>query len=238
MLKIRLLLPFYLISFLQQAAAYPIQMADKQTENFQTVDAYFQQIRSSKERLTEFFAAFPKGGDLHHHFMGSPPPAILLQEGISRSLCLNKEYSFIHCASGEISALNVSQSYPMEQAFNRAMTTIFDPDIPLFTRHADFFSAFAKTIELYDRLPVSFISNIRQRAVRESLYYIESTTYWSERDGPSQLFSLLESLPPLLPLTTASMTTFMNQLTQLSAFQQQVETAAQTFQQGPCGAGN
>lgn len=230
MLKIRLLLFFFLVSFLQQAAAFPVQNIYKHPENLQTVDEYFQQIRYSKELLTDFFTAFPKGGDLHNHFMGSSPPSILLQEGISRSLCLDKGYTFITCSPGQISAYNVSENTLLEQAFKQAMTTN-EFAIPELNRHADFFSVFGKILMLYGGLPISFMNNLRQRAAQESLYYIETTTYWNELKGPQQLFSLLDQLPPLLPLTTTSMTAFMNQLTTLPAFKEQVNTAFESFQQ-------
>lgn len=35
------------------------------------MDAYFEQIRHDQARLTAFFSAMPKGGDLHNHFSGS-----------------------------------------------------------------------------------------------------------------------------------------------------------------------
>lgn len=230
MLKTRLPLFFFLLFFLQQVTAYPVIFSNILSESVvNNVQQHFQQIRHSKKQLTEFFTNFPKGGDLHNHFMGSTPPSILLQEGVARDLCVHNN-TFIPCSPGQISALNVSENALLEQAFKRAMT-VTELEIPELDRHAKFFSIFAKMMALYDGLPVLFMNNFRQRAAEESLFYIETTTYWNELKGPNQLFAMLEGLPPLLPLTSASMTEFMQQLTSLTAFKDQISKASKTFQQ-------
>ena len=230
MLNTRLLLSF-LTFFLQQATAYPVLTPNIDLDNTLATKQYFEQIRyisESKTELTNFFKAFPKGGELHHHFMGASPPSVLLDEAIDRSLCLKKDYTFAVCTPGAISAENATRTYQQQLAFREALTTT-DLTAPVLTRHEAFFGIFGKILEVYDRLPVSLMNDIRQRAAQESLYYIESMTYWSERDGPTQLFELLDDLPPLLPLTTSSMAQFMDKLTSKEAFQEQVNTAAYTF---------
>ena len=41
------------------------------TSKAQSVDAYFEKIRTNEAALTAFFSQMPKGGDLHHHYSGS-----------------------------------------------------------------------------------------------------------------------------------------------------------------------
>ena len=219
-----MVLVLYLPLLSASSLSEPIYSLDQ----YKTISEYFAQVRTSKELLIDFFRRFPKGADLHHHFMGSPSPAALLEEGESKGLCLDRDYSFVPCTHSTLPTANITRDYQKELEFLRAMT-VTDLSLPLLQRIDTFFNTFPKTSALYDGIPLRFLNDLRTRAAQDAVQYIETMTYWSERDGPWELFSLLDQLPTLEPVTEQSMGAFRDKLTQLSGFQNQLNQADKTF---------
>ena len=57
----------------------------------QTVDPYFEKIRSNEAELTAFLSQMPKGGDLHHHYTGSVYAETYIAYVVSHNYWINKK---------------------------------------------------------------------------------------------------------------------------------------------------
>lgn len=208
--------------------AFPAQTPEP--DNLQLARNYLERIRSEnkKDELEIFFRAFPKGADLHHHFMGASGPDLLAVEAAKRPLYLDKDYNFVLHASGAKNVSQIINNYQTLLAFREAFT-VTGGNNSVFERHGHFFQIFGKMSPLYDRLPVLFLNDIRSRAADEQVQYIESTTFWDQLNGPQQLFALLKQLPSLSPVNQDSMTRFHNAVINLPDFINLANRILQTF---------
>jgi hypothetical protein len=57
----------------------------------QSPNAYFEKIRNNEALSTAFFSQMPKGGDLHHHFLGSIYAEPMVTRAIAENFYLNLE---------------------------------------------------------------------------------------------------------------------------------------------------
>ena len=55
----------------------------------QTVNDYFEKIRTNNANLTAFFSQMPKGGDLHHHYSGSVYAETYIKYAVDNGFFLN-----------------------------------------------------------------------------------------------------------------------------------------------------
>ncbi|MEO1573724.1 MAG: hypothetical protein AAFU65_02065 [Pseudomonadota bacterium] len=137
--------------------------------------ARFEQLRTDPERLDAFMRAFPKGGDIHHHLIGTPTPDLFMNVGAERGFCLapaTLEATAGPCADGAVPfgelAAHPDLSDRLRDAWSlRALSPGAD-DVP-----AHFFGVFPQIWTLSDDRGL-LLAHLKRQASRENLVYLET----------------------------------------------------------------
>lgn len=162
MSSFKLLLSFFLLSFLLPAAA--------------DVNQYFDHIKQGPDQLYSFLKEMPKGGELHYHLDGGLFAEKMLQFAAAGNYCLQKETFNIKkpgqpCRDG-IPAKQVPHSPELYQQALRAWS-MKDFVSSQESGHDHFFNTFPKFMPLASDKQAEFLAEILQRAAKENELYLE-----------------------------------------------------------------
>lgn len=223
-LPLSILVAFPLMSSITTAAPLP-----PENQGYEDARTYFNQIRTDENKLVGFFHRFPKGAELHHHFMGASQAEEIAQEGIQQGLCMDKNsYAFTSCGNNTLNISQVINNLQTDLAY-RQTQTVNNMKLSVLVRHQLFFDSFGKRAPVYNGLPSRLLSKLRTSAAEENTQYLETMTSWNEYQGLVMISSLLSGLPPLLPLTTESMEQFRQALLNNRGFQAILATASKEY---------
>lgn len=145
------------------------------------VSEYFATIRNDENRLRQFFAEMPKGGDLHNHLTGAVYAEnyfkFAAEDGLWVDMATGKLYQPKDSTKGK-DMLRLSPDMPNQH--NTRMALIdkwsirnFNPG--KFPLGADeyFFGAFGLFNTVAGRHTVELMQELRKRAARENVQYLE-----------------------------------------------------------------
>jgi adenosine deaminase len=151
------------------------------------VAARFESVRNDPERLDEFLAEMPLGGDLHHHVGGAATPEMMIRFSAESNLCLPRDPAAIWaatpppCDASErpiAEALNdESLHLEIERRWSMLDYASYDPAIVRTEANAHFFSIFGK-IRLTTRDLGRLLAAVRSDAASEGTLYLETSTGW------------------------------------------------------------
>ncbi|WP_422473596.1 hypothetical protein [Endozoicomonas sp. ALB032] len=190
------------------------------TRGHQRTSDYLDSIRDNRPLLETFMNQLPKGGNLHHRFMGAIEPKEVIDIAIERGFCM---YNNQYMAPCDCCAQSVKDYVSNEENHAALIKQLMLPDghDPDEVRNY-----FLMVKALFDGIDARFISYVRKKAAVDGLSYIESTVYFDEANGPDKLFSLITHLPTPNPDSTQSLEDFRARLSSQSDFQTQLKTAA------------
>ena len=201
----------------------------RSSQGYENAKAYFNKIRTDESQLVEFFKSFPKGAELHHHFMGAPQAEEIALEGMQQGLCMDKNsYGFTPCGNNTVNISSVINNLQSDLDY-RQTQTVNDLDMPVLIRHKVFFDSFGKRAPIYNGLPYRLLSKLRIHAAEDNVQYLETMTSWNEYQGLNMISNLLDGLPGLQPLTTQSMERFRQALLNKSDFQTLLLVASKEY---------
>jgi adenosine deaminase len=145
------------------------------------VSAYFEQIRQDENRLRQFFAEMPKGGDLHNHMTGSVYAETYFDLATQDSLWVDMADGHLYMPKDSAKGKEMVRLTPnMPNLHNIRMMLIdkwsirnFDPG--KFSLGADeyFFGTFGLFNAVAGRHNVELMRELRKRADREKVQYLE-----------------------------------------------------------------
>lgn len=154
----------------------------------QNVNIYFEKIRNNEAALTAFFSQMPKGGDLHHHYSGSLYAEPMLERAIAENFYLDTE------------TMKVAKEKPATGKWEQFSTLKNRGELELYKQkimqkwsvkdynHVDypsdklFFESFSKFGALADGNFEKGLLEIKNRAIKENVSYIETqfTRVWCD----------------------------------------------------------
>lgn len=154
-----------------------------QRENEAVINAYLQSIQENRAKLTAFFSAMPKGGDLHHHFSGSVYGETFLEilEGedfwvnrntlqVTPTLPPNKDQAWARVST--LKALGLYESMKNDLLMFWSVKDYYtDPEDP---SHEHFFESFPKFSAVSELALDRGLTELKNRAVTENVQYIET----------------------------------------------------------------
>ncbi len=172
----------------------------------QNVDQYFEKIRNNEASLIAFFSQMPKGGDLHHHYSGAIYAESLLKRAIAENLYLNTETMMVEKekpANGPwkqfstLQSLGELEKYKLKIMQNWSIKDYNHVDYP---SDKLFFESFDKFWSAADGHFAEGLLELKNRAVKENLSYIET-----------------QLSPVIFEMKSADLNRYNAQLRQLSA---------------------
>lgn len=146
----------------------------------QNASAYLEKNRNNEAALTAFFTQMPKGGDLHHHFVGSIYAEPLLEKIIKEDYFLNTETmavsrNKINSGNWErFSELERKGTLSMYQQLIMQKWSIKDYNGVEYPSDKLFFEAFDKFIPATTDYYKEGLIELKQRAIKENVSYIET----------------------------------------------------------------
>ena len=146
----------------------------------QNVNQYFEKIRNNEAELVAFFSQMPKGGDLHHHYSGAIYAEPILKRAISENFYLNTQTMGVikgKPANGNWEQFSTLQSrgeldkYKLKVMQNWSVKDYNNVDYP---SDKLFFESFDKFWPAAERNFEEGLLELKNRAVKENLSYIET----------------------------------------------------------------
>lgn len=141
------------------------------------ISRYLDSIRNNEALLTAFFAAMPKGGDLHHHFSGSAWPDYLLAKAIREDYWVELNSHTVAKKAGRNGTWKkfsaVSDLHALRTAIlqNWSVKNYHPAEGPA---ENIFFDSFGKFDAIMDAAVPEALLELKQRAIAEHLSYIET----------------------------------------------------------------
>lgn len=145
------------------------------------VNAYFEQIKQDENRLRQFFAEMPKGGDLHNHMTGSVYAETYFDLATQDGLWVDMTDGHLYLPKDSTKGKEMVRLSPdMPGLHNIRMRLIdkwsirnFNPE--KFSLGADeyFFGTFGLFSAVAGRHNVELMRELRKRADREKVQYLE-----------------------------------------------------------------
>ncbi|MEM6639858.1 MAG: hypothetical protein AAF610_08140 [Pseudomonadota bacterium] len=139
------------------------------------VSAGFELIRDDAEALAAFMRAFPKGGDIHHHLIGTPTPELFMRIGAERRFCLDPELLVAApgpCAPPSIAFTDLAAHPALRDRLQLAWSlhdrTPGADDVP-----AHFFGVFPKIWSLSETRGL-ILAHLKRAAAQENVLYLET----------------------------------------------------------------
>ncbi len=147
--------------------------------NQNSIEQVFEKIRKSPAELRLFMKEMPKGGDLHHHYSGSVFPTYLLKWAIEKDLYFNsKNYTLSYTPKNKdflkLSTLIKSENFDYLKHNILRWWSITDYTPDFYPSHSLFFESFDKFWPAIDKNYDDGFMSLRNRAIDEHLFYIES----------------------------------------------------------------
>lgn len=178
------------------------------------IGKYFESIKGNKAKLRQFFAAMPKGGDLHNHLTGSSYAELYFYIACNKRLRVDMETGKLLPAKGDISEKIIRLTHDMENLHKIRMTLIdkwsvrnFQPYKYSLGPDEYFFGQFGLFNEATTRdvLP-SLLHELVLRAKEENVQYLEvmgispsvsgSATCFLKKDTYDAVKSAIENYCP------------------------------------------
>lgn len=137
---------------------------------------YFQKIKQDPLLLYSFLYTFPKGGDLHNHFAGSPFAENLIKYGKNDNFCVNTKTFMLSAAPQCVDSVPLANA-GANHAFHRSIVNSWSMNefVPSNTESggAHFFATFLKFNPIVFRHPAEVLTEIVARAGAEHINYLE-----------------------------------------------------------------
>ncbi|OAZ05022.1 adenosine deaminase [Flavobacterium succinicans] len=146
----------------------------------QSVESYFETIRSNEAQLTAFFSQMPKGGDLHHHYSGSVYTEPLIAYAIKSNLYLNLETLEVQpekSKEGNWETFEMIQKkglLPLYQQKIIEKWSIKDFNGVSYPSDKQFFESFGKFQATIAPTFEQGLLELKNRAIKENVSYIET----------------------------------------------------------------
>ncbi len=146
----------------------------------QPVNLYFETIRNNEAALTAFFSQMPKGGDLHHHFSGSVYAEPMLAHAIAENFYVNTEtmaVAKVKPGNGNWVTFSALQSRGELNLYKQKLMqkwSVKDYNGVDYPSDKLFFESFNKFGEAADDSIAQGLLEIKNRAVKENISYIET----------------------------------------------------------------
>jgi adenosine deaminase len=146
----------------------------------QSASLYFDKIRTNEAALTAFFSQMPKGGDLHHHYSGSIYAEPILNYAITENFYLNTETMVVARKKPTKGNWVLFSDLKNENQLDRYKQQIMQKWSVKDYNHVDypsdklFFESFQKFMPAGDEMFKSGLLELKNRAVKENLSYIET----------------------------------------------------------------
>lgn len=137
--------------------------------------AYFESIRNQPSLLMDFLEQMPKGGDLHNHLSGAVYAESFIRWAVQDGLCVDRaSSSFVACDASK-------DNPPASVAYTDV--TLYEQLLDAFSMrgllaskesgHDHFFATFGKFGAATNGHTADMIEEVRSRAAREHLQYME-----------------------------------------------------------------
>lgn len=146
----------------------------------QTTGAYLDKIRNNEAALTAFFSQMPKGGDLHHHYSGSVYAEPVLEYAIKENFYLNIQTMMVSRAQpteGNWETFSTLKSHGTLDYYKQQIMqkwSVKDYNATNYPSDKLFFESFEKFMPAADEMFRSGLLELKNRAVKENLSYIET----------------------------------------------------------------
>lgn len=145
----------------------------------QSTSDYLNKIRNNEAKLTAFFQQMPKGGDLHHHYLGSIYAEPLLERAIKNDFYLNTEtmdVSKIKPNNGNWVLFSVlNKDGKLKEYQQKILETWSVKDYNGSVPSDDlFFDSFDKFFPAADGHFAEGLLELKKRAIAENVNYIET----------------------------------------------------------------
>ena len=162
------------------AAPRPIEESWQQQIQSLAEQINFSEIKQDKAALKTFFAGFPKGANLHHHYSGSIFPDESIDEAIAKHLCLDIDGStLVKCKEGLTSVANATKTLEGQVSLEKAWS-VTDLETPLDDRKTKFFNLFKQLGLLFGFLEPGFLATTRQHAAWNQVSHLETMTFTAD----------------------------------------------------------
>jgi hypothetical protein len=146
----------------------------------QSVNRYFDKIRNNDAALTAFFARMPKGGDLHHHYGGSVYAETLLAYAIQEDFFVDATTMTVakeQPATGNWERFSSIRKRDALDAYKDQLIqkwSVKDYHEAHYPSDKQFFESFDKFGATLGGTFEAGLNELKQRAIRENLSYIET----------------------------------------------------------------
>lgn len=146
----------------------------------QSTNSYFEKIRNNEAALTAFFSQMPKGGDLHHHYSGSVYAEPILDYAITENFYLNIETMMVareKPSYGNWEQFSILKDKGQLDRYKQKIMhkwSVKDYNYVDYPSDKLFFEAFEKFMPAADEMFRSGLLELKNRAVKENLSYIET----------------------------------------------------------------
>lgn len=162
-------------------ARWPMTAAERGTS------AYLDAVRDQPGTLNRFFAALPKGGDLHNHLSGAVSTEYLVELAAEDGLCVDTAtYTALAapCGPGARPAAEARTDKRFRDRIVRAWSM---QDFPADGNgHDHFFDTFGKFGEVTSRHRGKLLANVADTVVAQNQFYLE-TLVTPASDGAKKL---------------------------------------------------
>lgn len=141
---------------------------------------YLESIRDNEARLTDFFAAMPKGGDLHHHFLGAVYAETFVRAAVANDMYVNTQT--LHVSSEKQQGSNwtrfssLAANGKLDHYKQRLIRkwSVKDFDGVGESSHHHFFAAFGAFAPAALLCVDEGLIELQKRAIEENVSYIET----------------------------------------------------------------
>ncbi len=146
----------------------------------QSIENYFETIRSNEAQLTAFFSQMPKGGDLHHHYSGSVYAEPLIAYAIKSNFYLNLETLEVQSEKGKdgiwetFEMIQKKGLLPVYQQKIIEKWSIKDFNGVSYPSDKQFFESFGKFQATIIPTFEQGLLELKNRAIKENVSYIET----------------------------------------------------------------
>lgn len=151
----------------------PEELSPVQTDQEVIVAGQLADLGNDGDAVREYLRAFPKGGDLHNHLLGSIRPETLIRWGAEDGYCVDGAYyaSSGPCAEGTVSMSEATPGSDLHAALVADWSLLgFEGDV--VDRHNHFFAVFAKFAPVIGkhRVPEGMLEPMRLAAANGQSY--------------------------------------------------------------------
>lgn len=153
----------------------PVDQATTGSGSASAMVQRFERLRRDADQLAAFMRAFPKGGDIHHHLIGTPTPDLFMKVGAQRGFCIEPDSlaaSAGPCASDAVAFSDLDARPDLQERLRDAWSLrAFQPgadDVP-----AHFFGVFPQIWSLSDDRGL-LLAHLKRQASNENLVYLET----------------------------------------------------------------